>query len=289
MQELLPTFECSENDLIERALHVPLDRKIEKAVLLLQEYEKEALKLYDGGYWVCDSYGKDSGVIVHLAKLAGVRHECHHNVTGIDPPELMWFGAKHRPETVRHRPKKHMVLTRMVEKHFPPTRLTRWCCAEYKEHGGDGKAKVIGVRIAESARRKGLWKTVNRRRNDELIIAPIAYWTDSDVWEFHRIYNLPYCCLYDEGFTRLGCIGCPLAGPAGQRREFVRWPRYEALWRRGFKKMWDKYHGIPNRKGQPMFFEKFGSANATFEWWVSGGAWEGNNPQCVFEEMMENI
>lgn len=52
-QQLLPTINPSENDLIERALSMPLDRKIEKAVTLLQEYEQDALKLYDGGFWVC--------------------------------------------------------------------------------------------------------------------------------------------------------------------------------------------------------------------------------------------
>lgn len=289
-QQLLPTITPSENDLVEMALAVPLDRKIEKAVALYQEYEADALKLYAGGYWVCDSYGKDSGVIVHLAKLAGVKHECHHNVTGIDPPELMWFGAKHRPETIRHRPAKHMVLQRMVEKGNMPTRCGRWCCSEYKEHGGDGMAKVIGVRIAESARRAGLWKTVNQNRKNGLIIAPIAYWTSADVWGFHRIYDLPYCSLYDEGFTRLGCIGCPLAGTAGQRRAFDRWPKYEAMWKEGFNRLWIEWNGkLRKRSGEvSWFYAKYNSGEELFNWWISGGAWEDGNGQCVFEEMMSN-
>jgi len=284
-QQLLPTISPSENDLIERALAMPLEVKIKKAVALYQEYEADALKLYEGGYWVCDSYGKDSGVIVHLAKLAGVKHECHHNITGIDPPELMWFGAKHRPETIRHRPAKHMVLQRMAEQKTPPTRVNRWCCLQYKEHGGAGKAKVIGVRIAESARRAGTWKTVNRRKDNELVIAPIAYWTDADVWEFHKIYDLPYCCLYDDGFTRLGCIGCPLS--RRQEEQFKRWPKYEAIWKEGFRRLWDMHSGKLTNRGNVRSFEKFGSHEGHFRWWISENKLEVDNGQCVFEEMME--
>jgi len=287
-QQLLPEFASSANDMIEAALALPLETKIYKAVALLMEYQHKAIEMDPDGYWCCDSFGKDSGVIVHLCKLAGVKHKCHHNLTTIDPPELIRFGKKHRPTTEIHRPKKHMVTQRMVERCFPPTRLTRWCCQEYKEHGGDGFAKIIGVRIAESVRRAGLWRTVNQNRNQGLIIAPIAYWSDKDVWDFHALNNLPYCSLYDEGWKRLGCIGCPMAGSEGQKRDFKRWPAYERLWRKGFQKMWDKFHGTTNRKGNPRFFEKFGSADATFEWWLSGKASDGKHSQCVFEEMMSN-
>lgn len=289
-QQLLPEFKKSERDLIDMALSLPLDRKIEKAVALLKDYESRALSMNVDGYYVCDSFGKDSGVIVHLAKLAGVAHKCHHNLTTIDPPELILFGKKHRSETIIHLPKKHLVLQRMVEKANPPTRLNRWCCQEYKEHGGDGSAKVIGVRIAESARRSGLWKVVNHNTKGGIIIAPIAYWTEEDVWAFHAMFSLPYCDLYDHGYKRLGCIGCPLSGTTGQKRDFQRWPAYERVWRKGFQKMWDRWHGIPNNKGEPRFFEKLGSADATFEWWISGDAYsEEENAQCVFEEMMSNV
>ena len=287
-EQFLDGFEQSPKDMINIALALPLATKITKAIALLKEYEQKAIELHPEGYFVCDSFGKDSSVIVHLSKMAGVKSGCHHNLTTIDPPELIWFGKKNRENTVIHRPTKHLILQRMVERVYPPTRITRWCCEEYKEHGGNGFAKVIGVRIEESARRAGLWRTVNQNRNQGLIIAPIAYWTEQDVWDFHAMHNLPYCALYDEGWKRLGCIGCPMSGSAGQKRDFARWPAYERLWRRGFEKMWNKFHGTLNRKGQPRFFEKFGSADATFEWWLSGKASDSKHSQCVFEEMMSN-
>lgn len=285
---LLPTFEQSQQDMIDMALAMPLEVKIEKAIAILKEYEAKALELHTDGYWVCDSFGKDSGVIVHLAKLAGIKHGCHHNLTTIDPPELIWFGKKHRKETVIHRPKKHLILQRMVEKCTPPSVMVRWCCEEYKENGGNRFLKVVGVRISESKSRALLWKTVLKTKTD-FFVAPIVYWTDKDVWDFHAMFNIPYCSLYDEGFKRLGCIGCPLARSDQQKVELKRWPNYEKIWRKGFQKMWDKWHGVNNRKGEPRWFEKFGSADATFEWWIEGKAHNKEvKAQCIFEEMMSN-
>jgi len=288
-EQFLNGFEQSPKDMINLALAMPLETKITKAIALLKEYERKALELHPDGYWCCDSFGKDSGVIVHLCKISGVKHKCHHNLTTIDPPELIWFGKKNRPETVIHRPLKHMLLERMVERGDPPRRIKgRWCCAEYKEADISDVVKVIGVRIVESARRAGIWRQVQNNRNGGIIVAPIAYWTDKDVWDFHSMHNLPYCSLYDEGFKRLGCIGCPQAGTSGQRKAFARWPAYERLWRKGFQNIWDKWHGIANKKGKRRWFEKFGSADAMFDWWLSGKASDGKYSQCVFEEMMSN-
>lgn len=67
---------------------------------------------------------------------------------------------------------------------------------------------------------------------------PIIDWDDDEVWEFlNYIVKVPHCCLYDEGFTRLGCIGCPLQGKKGMERDFERWPRYKELYIRAFDKM----------------------------------------------------
>ena len=63
----------------------------EEAVRLLRYYEGLALHYDARGYCVCTSEGKDSRVLGHLMRRAGVRHFYMHSVTGIDPPELVYF------------------------------------------------------------------------------------------------------------------------------------------------------------------------------------------------------
>lgn len=75
------------------------------------------------------------------------------------------------------------------------------------------------------------------------LINPIIDWTTEEVWEFIKEYNVPYCSLYDEGFKRLGCIGCPMANKTMREYEFERWPKYKNLYMIAFQKM------IENRGG----------------------------------------
>ena len=63
----------------------------DEAVRLLQYYEALALENDPRGYCVCTSEGKDSRVLGHLFRRAGVKHFYQHSITGIDPPELIYF------------------------------------------------------------------------------------------------------------------------------------------------------------------------------------------------------
>lgn len=66
----------------------------DEAIRLLRGYEDFALKFDPRGYCVCTSEGKDSRVLGHLMRRAGVKHFYIHNITGIDPPELVYFQRK---------------------------------------------------------------------------------------------------------------------------------------------------------------------------------------------------
>lgn len=264
------------------ALAVPLEEKIRKAIAMIQNYEPMALQLSDDGYYVAFSGGKDSIVMERLFKMAGVKYKAWYNNVTIDPPELVQFIKREYPEVGWNNIGKNLPLAMADDANAtPPTRLARWCCEVYKEQGGIHHFRAIGVRAAESARRKGLWTPLKAdRKNGNPIMCPILYWSDADIWAFIKSNNMPYCELYDQGFDRLGCVGCPV-GPEKQRfAQFKRWPKYEQMWRKGFQKLWNKYKGVPKKNGGDRAIEKFSTVDELWDWWMSGKAPGGDQPDC---------
>lgn len=85
--------------------------------------------------------------------------------------------------------------------------------------------------------------TENRRlvehcfRHRKTTVNPIIEWTDEDVWEFIHAEHIPYCSLYEEGYKRLGCIGCPMASTERRTMDFERWPKYKHHYLLAFERM----------------------------------------------------
>jgi phosphoadenosine phosphosulfate reductase len=222
------------------------------------------------GYYGCFSGGKDSVVIKELARIAGVRVTWHYNITTIDPPELIHFIKRYHSDVQWDRPKKPF-FSRMAEKVFP-SRKIRWCCTEYKEASPpSGSVLIIGIRIAESRARKQRYTAcvMNQQGGQKnKKVFPVRLWGDEDIWEFIRERAIPYCSLYDEGFKRLGCIGCPMTNAKNRLREFERWPKYEILWRRAFHKFWDRKKQKEIDTGiEWQFGKRFSGPDELFEWY----------------------
>lgn len=260
-------------------LGLSLDEKVKRAIATLQLYEPEALKRDPvNGYYLCDSYGKDSGVILHLAKASGVKFQAHHNLTTLDPPELIMHGRINHICTIVHTPKMAMLTRLATSFQGPPTRKNRWCCLEYKEHGGDGLVKITGVRAEESPRRKANWKIWQPNKNGGWIINPILYWTRDNVWQYTRQNNISYCLLYDQPeIDRLGCVGCPQADRAAQ---FSQWPKYKAAWKRAISKCWERLHDLPRKDGGLRYWARFKSAEEMWSWWMEEMPKEDKGDEC---------
>lgn len=212
-----------------------LPGKISESIKLLQDFEADAIEYSAEGYYLCFSGGKDSIVIKDLAIKSGVAFTSNYSVTTIDPPELTRFIKHHHPDVIWHRPK--IPLLKMVEKKGLPTRRMRWCCSLYKEQGGHGLVKIMGVRSEESPRRAKRWSHISAWKGNKggWVVNPILDWTTTDVWDYIYQEKMPYCTLYDEGFKRIGCIGCPMTrSDIG----FKRWPHFKKLWRNAARKRW---------------------------------------------------
>lgn len=241
------------------------------------------------GYYLAFSGGKDSVCIKALADMAGVKYDAHYSVTSVDPPELVAFIRDKYPDVSRDIPHdkdgKPITMWNLIpKKNMPPTMTVRYCCAALKETHGQGRVVVTGVRWDESVRRKNSRHLVdiggkssgiifNNDNNEakrmveqcyrtrKTLVNPIIDWTDEEVWEFIRKYNISYCKLYDEGRKRIGCIGCPMNHKQAEE-DFVHYPTYRKMYIKAFEKMIEE----ANKKGKPFKLGKTGEE--VMEWWL---------------------
>lgn len=73
------------------------------------------------------------------------------------------------------------------------------------------------------------------RGQESLLISPIIEWTDDDVWTFLNTLQIEHCELYDQGWHRIGCIGCPMSSLKQKAIENERWPHVKRNWIKAIK------------------------------------------------------
>ena len=229
---------------------------------------------------VAFSGGKDSLVLYMMAAKSGIKFVPIYSPTSVDPPELIyylrefsnWAKEKGYPEIVFNKynkfterqaggvmtGKEKTMWTLIGNRAMPPTRLTRYCCDELKERTGDiGDTVFTGVRWSESKKRSEQ-KMISFYKG-KIMVRPIVDWTEEEVWSYIIENNIPYCELYDNGWNRIGCIGCPLG--SGQRRELELYPKYKENYLRAFKKM------IEYRKSKGMKCD-WETPEDVMKWWI---------------------
>lgn len=202
-----------------------LQKKIDFAIKLLRSIPQ--VEPVEISY----SSGKDSDVILELAKMAGINYRAIYKNTTIDPPGTIKHCKENGVEVLA--PK--MKFFDLVKKSGCPTRRARFCCDTLKEYKVLDKA-VQGIRRSESTARAERYdepeicRTYGSKKNCVQVYLPILEWTDDDVAEFiaergikcHPLY-------YDEQGEfhverRLGCIGCPMRSDNG-KADYKQYPK----------------------------------------------------------------
>ena len=258
---------------------VDISKKVEKAIMRLKEF---AVNTPTGRLPILAfSGGKDSLVTYMMCIEAKINFKVIYSPTSVDPPELIYFikntfnsWAKENNYPIvefqkynkfsskraggKMTGKMITMWTLISNRAMPPTRIARYCCAELKERTGEeGDVIITGIRWQESKQRSNQ-KMVNYFKG-KMMIRPIVDWLDTEVWSYIISNNIPYCELYDKGWDRLGCIGCPLG--SNQKKELEAYPNYKKLYIRAFKNM------IKYRKCKNMNCE-WENGEQVLKWWV---------------------
>lgn len=245
---------------------------------------------------ICYSGGKDSDVLIQLAINSGIEFEVLHNHTTADAPETVYHirdtfrrlelqGIKGTIEYPMYKGKRTSMWDLIPQKMIPPTRLARYCCEILKERGGRNRAVATGVRWAESGARskRGIYEDINRNKDKRIILNndnddkrrlfeqcekqaktvtnPIIDWQEADVWDYLKENNTPCNPLYCE-FSRVGCIGCPIASKH-RYDEFRRYPKYEQMYIHAFDRMLEarRRNGKQNKPNWQNGYD-------VFRWWL---------------------
>ena len=233
-----------------------LEKKVERAIRLLKSIPQ------DGDIEVSYSGGKDSDVILELAKMAGIPYRAIYKSTTIDPKGTIAHAREMGAEVIR--PKK--TFFQLISEHGFPSRFQRFCCSALKEYKICDRA-IQGIRRSESRKRAENYKEpemcrVYSAKEKVKVYLPILEWTDQDVEEFIKERNIKCHPLYYRGggqfdvTKRLGCIGCPLQSRKKRIQEFKDNPKMLKAWIRAGQKRYtsEKYQ---NGKAKHKFKDAF--------------------------------
>lgn len=219
-----------------------LKKKVDFAIKLLQSIPQ------DGDIEISYSSGKDSDVILELAKMAGIPYRAIYKNTTIDPAGTIAHAKEMGAEVVR--PKK--TFFQLVSKYGYPNSKYRHCCSVLKEYKVCDRA-IQGIRRSESRKRAERYKEpevcrVYSKKEKVKIYLPILEWTDEDVTDFIKERNIKchplyYRCGQFDVTQRLGCMGCPLKSKKKRIQEFKDNPKLLKAWIRAGQNFYksDKY------------------------------------------------
>lgn len=209
-------------------------------------------------------------------------------------------GIKTRRTKPVYKGKPVNMFSLIERKGIPPTRLIRYCCSVFKEASTPRRITAVGVREAESRNRRGrsdfsvrgrmktdykyfdlnhvqeafkdakthdpVWDctiVAAARKKKNLIVSPIYHWEDVDVWAFIQGRGIPYNSLYDMGYSRVGCILCPLARKAEKAMYEQNFPWMKENYIKAFDRMLERRKATGKKHD-----DTWADGEAVYRWWV---------------------
>ena len=139
----------------------------------------------------------------------------------------------------------------------------KWCCTKIKEEPSNSIPiydRVLGIRAEESTVRAKYGRINIINKNTQYY--PIFNWKEWQIWEFIEKHKLLYPKLYDEGFSRIGCVICP--NHHNRHKQYRdRWPKHFECFEKYVRIWWIKRVG----QGKTMWYD---TVEEFIENWYAG-------------------
>lgn len=129
----------------------------------------------------------------------------------------------------------------------------------------------------------------NMKARGDAVTMPLYEWSEYDIWNYIKTNNIKVNPLYERGYKRVGCVGCPLGGRRSQLREFKDYPIYKENYIRAFDRMMKRRR----EKGKDDVTGKEGwhiwrTGQDVFNWWIGEGEETIYGQMSVEEYLNEN-
>jgi len=111
---------------------------------------------------------------------------------------------------------------------YESVELRQRCChirkVEPLRRALEGKrAWITGLRRSQSLIRRALAEQEHDSEHGLWKFNPLAEWSERDVWDYIRAYDVPYNALHDQGYRSIGCAPCTRPTAAGEDLRAGRW------------------------------------------------------------------
>ena len=225
---------------------------VEEANLLERLNEMEAHELLA---WAAAEYGDRAGIFTSFQNTGCVMIDMAHRagaplrILTVDTLRLpdetyaLMAAIESRYDTTieRFQPEPDAV-ERMVSRHgeylfFDSKEKQEYCCNIRKVEPNIRALQTVevwitGLRRDQSSFRKDAVQKasyVDQEGRRIIKLAPLADWTEQEVWDYIKKYDVPYSKLYDLGYTSIGCKICTTPTLKWEDKRAGRWRWFNYL------------------------------------------------------------
>jgi len=195
------------------------------------------LGAYHGKIVLASSLGAEDQVLTHMLMQVDPQVEIFTIDTGRLYPETLElreitekrYGFRYKVYRPKQQSVEIFVKERGLDSIYESIANRKTCCYMRKVEPlkralqGAG-AWITGLRRNQSAVREDVSHVeIDESHGGIYKVCPLASWSDEELWDYIREYDIPYNRLHDQGYPSIGCEPCTRAVKPGEDIRAGRW------------------------------------------------------------------